>query len=136
MTHFKADDDVQERYREIKDHYYQTYPAGPWEEEYIESTAKDRAIMLKNIDKDIVEPAMDIMDDVKEQLNHALLMIYDLDPLSTRYQKLKEKRIQFSNVCMNTTAMLEISAMYLVYMTSRQDEATLGSSVNVFRGRH
>ena len=42
----------------------------------------------------------------------------------------------FCNVCMNATALLEISAMYLVYMVSGRDEATLESNVNVFRGRN
>ena len=37
---------------------------------------------------------------------------------------------------MNAAAMLEISAMYLVYMASGRDEATLGSRVNVFGGRN
>ena len=32
--------------------------------------------------------------------------------------------------------MLEISAMYLIYMVRGWDEATLGSSVNVFGGRN
>ena len=111
----------------------------PWknsQEEYIEPTATDRTLMLKKIDKDLVEPAMDMLDGVKENLNHALETIYDWNPISTRYQKLKKERIHFSTVCMNAAAMLEISAMYLIYMASGRDEATLGSSVNVFGGRN
>ena len=92
--------------------------------------------MLKKIDKDLVEPAMDMLDNVKEELNPALKMVYDWNPISTRYQKLKEKRIHFSNVCINTATLLEISAIYLVYMASRRDEATLRPSVNVFGGRN
>ena len=32
---------------------------------------------------------------------------------------------------MNAAAMLEISAIYLVYIASERDEATLGSIVNI-----
>jgi len=139
MTRFTKNEDVQQRYRVTKDQYRNIYPVDPWknsQEEYIEPTATDRTLMLKKIDKDLVEPAMDMLDGVKENLNHALETIYDWNPISTRYQKLKKERIHFSTVCMNAAAMLEISAMYLIYMASGRDEATLGSSVNVFGGRN
>ena len=87
MTQFNVDDDVQDHYREIKDHYYQMYPADTCkntEEEFIEQTAKDRATIMKKINKDLVEPTIDILDDMKEELNLALLMIYDLGPISSR----------------------------------------------------
>ena len=139
MARFNEDDDVQERYREIKDKHRLTYPADPWkniQEEYIEPSAKDRVIMLKKIDTDLIEPAQDMLYDVKEDLNHALLMVWEFAPISTRYRKLEEKRKEFSNGCLNAAALLEISAMYLIYMASGRDEATLGSSVDVFGGRN
>ena len=85
---------------------------------------------------DLIEPAMNMLYDVKEDLNHALLMIWEFAPISTRYRKLEEKRKEFSNGCLNAAALLEISAMYLIYMASGRDEATLGSSVDVFGGRN
>ena len=91
--------------------------------------------MLKNIDKDLIESARDMLYDV-EDLNHELLMVWEFAPISTRYRKLEEKWKQFSNVCLNATALLKISAMYLICMVSGRDEATLESSVNVFGGRN
>ena len=78
MIRFNEDDDVKERYHEIKDQYRLTYPVDPWKNtkgEYIEPTAKDIVIMLKKIDKDLIESARDMLYDMKEELNHALLMV-------------------------------------------------------------
>ena len=130
MARFNEDDHLRERYRKTKDKHRLTYPADPWkniQEEYIEPSAKDRVIMPRKIDTDLIEPARDILYDVKEDLNHALLMIWEFAPVSTRYRKLEEKRKEFSNGCLNAAALLEISAMYLIYMASGRDEATLGS---------
>ena len=139
MARLTVNDDVQERYRVIKDKYRLIYPMDAWKntkEEYIEPTPTDRTIMLKKIEEDLIEPAMDMLGDVNEELNHAVERVYWWRPVSTRYENLKQKRKKFSNGCMNAAAMLEISAMYLVYMASGRDEATLGSRVNVFGGRN
>ena len=44
--------------------------------------------MLKKIDTDLIEPSRDMLYDVNEDLNHALLMVWELAPISTRYRKL------------------------------------------------
>lgn len=68
---------------------------------------------------DLIIPAINILGGVKDELNHALSMIYNFVSISTRYQNLIKKHILFRSICMDAVAMLEISTMSDIWEMNR-----------------
>ena len=127
--------DLEELFRVAKDHHRLMFLADPWKneaEEFRKPTTEDCMSLLEKIEADLIKSAADMLDDVREDLVDALSRIYDFQPVSTKYKKLEEKRIRFSKFCIDTAAMLEIGAMYLVYMGSGRNAAFINCKVDVF----
>ena len=73
------------------------------------------------------------MQDLKEDVDHTLYIIYSFEHHSTKYKKLKGKQNRFSKVCIDAAAMGEVSAMYLlVYITSERNTVFIACKMDVF----
>ena len=135
MGRFIEGEDLQDLFRVAKDFHRITYLADPWkdeEEQFRKPTKVDCTSLLQKIEDDLVTSAVDKLDNVREDLDDALSRIYDFQPISTKYYKLQKNRIKFSKVCIDVAAMLEIGAMYLVYMASGRNAAFINCKVDVF----
>ena len=135
MARFIEEEDLQELFRVAKDHHRLVFLADPWkndQEEFRKPTKEDCTSLLEKMDVDLIQAAVDKLDDVKVDLDDALVRIYDFQPLSTKYKKLEKKRLKFSKVCIDAAAMLEIGGMYLVYMGIGRNAAFIDCKVDVF----
>ena len=129
------EEDLQELFRVAKDHHRLVFLADPWkndQEEFRKPTKEDCTNLLKKMDVDLIQAVVDKLDDVKVDLDDALVRIYDFQPLSTKYKKLEKKRLKFSKVCIDAAAMLEIDGMYLVYMGIGRNAAFIDCEADVF----
>ena len=94
-------------------------------DEFCEPTTKQMRKCVVEIEEDLNGLVIDKLSDIKIETEEKMGEIMSLEKESSdtedEYQQLYDLRSTFQKVCIHTAVMLEIGAMYLIYMSRGKD---------------
>ena len=128
MAQSNKGEDLEEELMAQKNILWQTFVADPWMDRNNECcNPGTRAIIkcLYKIDKNLVGPAIDMLYNVKVDLENTMENINVGEqfsvPKEEDYEDLYDKRSILRNICIHAAVMLEIGTMYLIHMARGRD---------------
>ena len=125
MARLYEDEDLMIHVMERRDHHRLTFLANPWrnkQNEYCNPGTRATFECLGKIESELVTPVIDMLDSLKEDLKFIMHSVHyyagkaDSDNFRQYCQKMNDKRSISRTILIDASVLLEISAMYMLYM--------------------